>query len=190
MPIALAHRAVIAVPRENTLSYPLWTGQPHAPGSGWMTDLAGIRPGTQSQLSNELSDVNKGGSLGNSPLGLATDVFYNWGWLGVMIVPALYALGFLWLDIALDREQVGADIRGQDIHVFLDTADVFALHVRSVWRLCRGRNSVLRVAAAKGCILVPGDAPANPAIASLSGTPASRKAASSCQSGDVRCGCD
>jgi hypothetical protein len=101
MPMALAHRAVIAVPRENTLSYPFWTAEPHAPGSGWLTDLGGIRPGTQSQLSNELSDVNKGGSLGNSPLGLATDVFYNWGWLGVMIVPALYALGFLWLDIAL-----------------------------------------------------------------------------------------
>jgi hypothetical protein len=101
MPLALAHRAVIAVPRENTLSYPFWTAQEHAPGSGWLTDLGGIRPGTQSQLSNELSDVNKGGSLGNSPLGLATDVFYNWGWLGVMIVPALYALGLLWLDIAL-----------------------------------------------------------------------------------------
>lgn len=100
-PIALAHRAVIAVPRENTLSYAYWSAQPHAPGSGWLTDLGGIRPGTQSQLSNELSDVNKGGSQGNSPLGLATDIFYNWGWLGVMIVPALYALGFLWLDIGL-----------------------------------------------------------------------------------------
>lgn len=100
-PIALAHRAVIAVPRENTLSYAYWSNQPHAPGSGWLTDLGGIMPGTQSQLSNELSDVNNGGSLGNSPLGLATDVFYNWGWLGVMIVPALYALGFLWLDIGL-----------------------------------------------------------------------------------------
>lgn len=100
-PVALVHRAVIAVPRENTLSYPFWITQPHAPGSGWLTDLGGIRPGTQSQLSNELSDVNKGGSMGNSPLGLATDIFYNWGWLGVMVVPVLYALAFLWLDIAL-----------------------------------------------------------------------------------------
>ena len=106
-PIALAHRAVIAVPRENTLSYAYWSSQPHAPGSGWLTDLGGIMPGTQSQLSNELSDVNKGGSQGNSPLGLATDVFYNWGWLGVIIVPALYALGFLWLDIALTASRSG-----------------------------------------------------------------------------------
>jgi hypothetical protein len=102
MPLALAHRAVIAVPRENTLFYPYWIAQQHAPGSGWLTDLGGIRPGTQSQLSNELSGINyTPGSMGNSPLGLATDIFYNWGWLGVMVVPVLYALAFLWLDIAL-----------------------------------------------------------------------------------------
>ena len=101
MPIALAHRAVIAVPRENTLSFQRWTGQPHAPGSGWLTDLGGIRPGTQMQLSNELSGFDKSGHMGNSPLGLATDVFYNWGWPGVVIVPILYALAFLWIDIGL-----------------------------------------------------------------------------------------
>lgn len=100
-PIALAHRAVIAVPRENTIAYSFWSGRPHAFGSGWMTDLGGIRFGTQNQLSNDLSEINKGGRLGDSPLGLATDVFYNWGWLGVAIFPALFALGFLSLDIAL-----------------------------------------------------------------------------------------
>jgi len=100
-PIALAHRAVIAVPRENTISYSFWSTREHAFASGWLTDLAGIRPGTQNQLSNDLSDINRGGSLGNSPLGLATDVYYNAGWLGVLIVPALYALFFAWLDIAL-----------------------------------------------------------------------------------------
>ena len=98
-PLALVHRAVIAVPRENTLSYWLWAEKPHATGSGWLTDLGGIRPGTQSQLSNDLSGET--GNTGNSPLGLATDVFYNWGWLGVTIVPTLFALAFLWLDIAL-----------------------------------------------------------------------------------------
>jgi hypothetical protein len=99
VPLALVHRALIAVPRENTLSYRLWADKPHAAGSGWFTDLGGIRPGTQSQLSNDLSGETS--NTGNSPLGLATDVFYNWGWLGVMIVPALFALAFLWLDIAL-----------------------------------------------------------------------------------------
>lgn len=101
MPIALVHRAVIAVPRENTLFFPRWTNRPHSPGSGWLTDLGGIRPGTQMQLSNELSGPDKSGHIGNSPLGLATDIFYNWGWLGVAIIPALYALAFLWLDIGL-----------------------------------------------------------------------------------------
>jgi hypothetical protein len=101
IPISLAHRAVVAVPRENTTSYPLWAGPEHAPGAGWLTDLASIRPGVQKQLSNELSWVNKASRMGNSPLGLGPDVFTNWGWLGVMIIPALFALGFLWLDIAL-----------------------------------------------------------------------------------------
>ncbi len=101
LPLSLAHRAVIAVPRENTLSYPLWTVRALSPGSGWLTDLRGIRPGTQMQLSNELSGVDKSGHMGNSPLGLATDVFFNWGWFGVIIVPILYALAFLWLDISL-----------------------------------------------------------------------------------------
>lgn len=100
-PLSLAYRAVIAVPRENTISYPLWGGPEHAPGAGWLTDLASIRPGVQKQLSNELSWVNKGSRMGNSPLGLAPDIFHNWGWPGVMIVPALFALFFLWFDIAL-----------------------------------------------------------------------------------------
>jgi hypothetical protein len=94
--IALAHRAVIAVPRENTINYLAWSAGAGTPGAGWTADLSAIRPGTQKQLSSELS-----GGVGDSPLGLATDVYYNWGWLGVMMVPALFALFFLWLDVAL-----------------------------------------------------------------------------------------
>ena len=101
IPLSLVYRAIIAVPRENTLSYPLWTAKRPGSGSGWLTDLRGIRPGTQMQLSNELSGFDKSGHMGNSPLGLATDVFYNWGWFGVIIVPPLFALAFLWLDIGL-----------------------------------------------------------------------------------------
>ncbi len=95
-PVALAHRGVIAVPRENTTNYHMWSIGAGSPGGGWIADLAAIRPGTQKQFSTELSS-----GVGDSPLGLATDVYYNWGWLGVMIVPALYALLFLWLDVAL-----------------------------------------------------------------------------------------
>jgi hypothetical protein len=99
--IALAHRAIIAVPRENTISYSIWaTGSP-AMGAGWITDLSGLRPGSQNQLSNELSAANSGGSLGNSPLGLATDIYYNWGWPGVAVVPLFYALVFILLDLVL-----------------------------------------------------------------------------------------
>lgn len=103
--VALAHRAVIAVPRENTVSFYYWSRHKHAFGAGWMTDLAAIRPGTQTQLANELFTLNWGGGagtvLGDSVLGLADDVYYNAGWFGVILVPALYALLFLLLDIAL-----------------------------------------------------------------------------------------
>ncbi|MDB5620500.1 hypothetical protein [Tardiphaga sp.] len=98
--IAIAHRATIAVPRENTISYPLWASRSPALGAGWVTDLSGMRPGTQSQISNDLSEANGGGPLGNSPLGLATDIYYNWGWLGVALVPPVCAILFLLIDMA------------------------------------------------------------------------------------------
>lgn len=101
IPLTLVQRAVVAVPRENTVAFPAWHDQPHAAGSGWLQDMGGIRFGTQKQLSNDLAIANHSSAMGNSPLGLPTDVFYNWGWAGVMIVPALFALAFLWLDIAL-----------------------------------------------------------------------------------------
>jgi hypothetical protein len=103
--IALIHRSIIAVPRENVITYPIWNSMSPAIGSGWTTDLSGLRPGTQTQLSNELSKAayrsTASSALGNSPLGLATDIYYNWGWPGVVVMPLLYALGFLWLDILL-----------------------------------------------------------------------------------------
>ncbi len=99
--VALVHRAIIAVPRENVITYSVWASKSPAMGSGWATDLSGLRPGTQTQLSNSLSEAAYGSSLGNSPLGLATDVYYNWGWPGVAVMPLLYALAFLWLDILL-----------------------------------------------------------------------------------------
>ena len=94
--VALTHRAVIAIPRENTATFPIWFRGAPTPGGGWSTDLAAIRPGSQQQLSSLLSEGH-----GDSPLGLAADVYYNWGWFGVVIIPAFYALGFLLLDIAL-----------------------------------------------------------------------------------------
>jgi hypothetical protein len=99
--IALVHRAIIAVPRENVVTYSVWASKSPAIGSGWTTDLSGLRPGTQTQLSNGLSAAAYGSPLGNSPLGLATDIYYNWGWPGLVVIPLLYALAFLWLDILL-----------------------------------------------------------------------------------------
>ena len=39
--IALVHRAIIAVPRENTTTYSFWASRSPASGVGWITDLSG-----------------------------------------------------------------------------------------------------------------------------------------------------
>ncbi|MEQ9567785.1 MAG: hypothetical protein RLN85_18590, partial [Pseudomonadales bacterium] len=92
--VALVHRAIIAVPRENTISYEFWAVDAPTYGQGWITDLGGLKPGTQKQLSNVLSEANRGGQAGNSPMALAVDIFHNWGWVGVAVFPALFALVF------------------------------------------------------------------------------------------------
>ncbi|MVB00175.1 hypothetical protein GN330_23285 [Nitratireductor sp. CAU 1489] len=92
--VALVHRAIIAVPRENTISYEFWAVDAPTYGQGWITDLGGVKPGTQKQLSNVLSEANRGGQAGNSPMALAVDIFHNWGWVGVAVFPALFALVF------------------------------------------------------------------------------------------------
>jgi hypothetical protein len=116
-PVALAmsvgDRAIASVPRENAISYSLWASRSPAMGAGWVMDLSGIRPGTQTQLSNELAMANRSyltiaadnKNLGNSPLGLAADLYYNWGWPGVVLISALYALAFFLLDLALTVEK-------------------------------------------------------------------------------------
>lgn len=93
--IALAHRATIAVPRENVMMLEWWEEGGAFAGAGWVNDLASIRPGTQRQISNELSNVQGSSDLGNSPLGMPADLFYNWKYVGVTIFPFLFA--FLWV---------------------------------------------------------------------------------------------
>lgn len=92
--VALVHRAIIAVPRENSISYEFWALDAPTYGEGWVTDLGGVKPGTQKQLSNVLSEANRGGQAGNSPMALAVDIYHNWGWGGVAVFPALFALAF------------------------------------------------------------------------------------------------
>lgn len=101
---AIALRAVVAPPQENTASYHIWGHAAPVYGRGWLTDLASILPGTQRGLSNELASEPGGvASLGNSPLGLPADLFYNWGWFGVLFFAPLFSILFLLLDICLVR---------------------------------------------------------------------------------------
>lgn len=98
---ALIHRAIIAVPRENTISYEFWALDAPTYGQGWLAEMQGVKPGTQKQLSNILSEANRGRQAGNSPMALAVDVYHNWGLVGVVTFPALFALVFAVIDKVL-----------------------------------------------------------------------------------------
>lgn len=99
--VQLAHRAVMAVPQENTISYDAWADAAPTYGRGWIAELGGLRFGTQQQMSNKLSAAIRYGEQGNSPLALPTDLYYNWGLSGVVVFSAIYALLFFGLDLYL-----------------------------------------------------------------------------------------
>ena len=101
--IALIHRSVIAVPRENAMTIEIWEKGGDYAGAGWVIDLGSIRVGTQKQISNELSAIQGSSDLGNSPLGLPADLFFNWGFLGVCVFPFVFALLWMSLDRVLLR---------------------------------------------------------------------------------------
>lgn len=97
----LLDRIFLAAPRENTITLPLWYSMGPTYGASWLSDLAGILPGVSESFSNILHS-NVGGSLqGNSPLGLPADIWFAWGWGGVLIIPFVYAFGIGMLDMVL-----------------------------------------------------------------------------------------
>ena len=90
--VALFDRIALTLPRENAGGFGIW--QPLAPtwGQNWLSAIAGILPGAQTGLDQDLHEVLGGSAMGSSPLGLAPDAYLAWGTLGIVICPALYCL--------------------------------------------------------------------------------------------------
>jgi hypothetical protein len=89
---SLFDRVVLTVPRENALGMSVWGPMSPTWGRTWLADLAGILPGVQTGLSNELHELLGGGPSGSAPLGLPADIYLAWGIGGVAIVPFLFSL--------------------------------------------------------------------------------------------------
>jgi hypothetical protein len=98
----LLDRIVMAAPRENIMSYTLWSNLKPSLGGYWVSDLRGILPGSGDvNLSNLLHQFNGGSIEGNSSIGLPVDVWLNWGWIGLVILPMLYGLFLTYFDCKL-----------------------------------------------------------------------------------------
>lgn len=90
--IALFDRLVLTLPRENAGGFAVWSPLAPSWGANWTSAIAGILPGSQTGLDQELHEVLGGSALGTSPLGLAPDAFLAWGILGLAIWPPLFCL--------------------------------------------------------------------------------------------------
>jgi hypothetical protein len=99
--VNLIDRIVLAAPRENLLTFEIWQSLGPTYGESWLADLGGILPGVRESLSNILHSATGGSLQGNSPLGLAADVWLAWGWAGVVLIPFFYAFAVGLLDMLL-----------------------------------------------------------------------------------------
>ena len=125
--IGLASRSVTIVPQENVETYHYWADQSPVYGRGWLSLVVGLLPGRQTDISNQLSTRLYGGGS-NSPLALATDLYYNWGVTGVALFSALFGLGFLALDIALTRRR-SATLATAKIYLFCSIPTMYNFSV-------------------------------------------------------------
>ncbi|MGE5563257.1 MAG: O-antigen polymerase [Bacillota bacterium] len=98
----LADRIIVTVPRINIDTYLFWVNLGPSYGAQWLADLRGILPGAPDVTLYNVLHQYIGGSLeGNASLGLPVDVWINWGWIGVVIFPALYGIFLVYFDCKL-----------------------------------------------------------------------------------------
>jgi hypothetical protein len=111
-------RVFLAAPRENSLTYPVWSEAGPSTGMSWLNDLSGVLPGTGEGLSNVLHMATGGSALGNSPLGLAPDTWLAWGWAGLAVLPAVLAVVAGLIDLAC-RMRRSPVLVGLRLYLFL-----------------------------------------------------------------------
>lgn len=99
-------RVFLASPSENMTTYRFWGAIGPTMGDSWVGELGTILPGMKGfSLANQLHSLMGGSEEGNSPLGLPVDVWFAWGWTGVLIIPFFYAIFWGFLDMVLMSER-------------------------------------------------------------------------------------
>ena len=87
----LFRRIFLASPGENAATFEHWAQESPTYGRSWLAELANIAPGQAEEgLSNKMHQWFGGSSQGNSPLGLAPDIWLAWSWPGLLLVPMIY----------------------------------------------------------------------------------------------------
>jgi oligosaccharide repeat unit polymerase len=102
--IQITERIFLVLPLENYNSSGIWFGNVTY-GVSWISEISKILPGTDFGLSNLMHSANLGSYEGNSVLGLPIDIYYSFGYFGVIIFPILYSL-FL---SVIDRKFLNSD---------------------------------------------------------------------------------
>lgn len=151
LPLAVLERVFARVPAENMVTINLWWSAAPTLGVSWLRDLSAILPGTQEMLSSELHQGIGGSAAGNSVLGVPADLYLAWGWIGAVLLPAVYALGamvadrYLLLDgsafaVSLKIFVTFAALQWYSPYLFILNGGVFLLPLLVV-RLIRGTVS-------------------------------------------------
>jgi len=89
---AIGNRMIVEVPRENMEALPALRFVHTRGGQQLISDLEILLPGHQKSLASSLHAELFGSAAGNSVLGLPADVYANWGLIGAVVAPCVYAL--------------------------------------------------------------------------------------------------
>lgn len=91
-------RAFVDNQQAGQVGYRYTTTQHIQPGSDWLNSISGILPGRHgTKLPAEIFKIQFGSDVGTAPPSLWGSVSYNFGWLGLILVPVLMALTYRWL---------------------------------------------------------------------------------------------
>lgn len=82
-------RIVVVVPISNIEAFDFVSSHDYGLGALWLDSLAGLMPGTQTGLANEMHQYLGGSFEGNAVLGLPISTYINFGYIGVALVPLL-----------------------------------------------------------------------------------------------------
>ena len=115
-----------ATPGENIYTYDYWGAIGPTNGQSWLNELSSILPGIKpSGLSNQLHSLIGGSEQGNSPLGLPADVWFAWGWPGVIFIPFFYSIAVGTFDL-LTLSRKSAILAGVKIYMFIALLQIYS----------------------------------------------------------------